>query len=568
MTLDERPTASFASPRPALDPVTVGLFPERLSAIKFRLGAGSGPLGRPPRWALRTPTFAVLLAVLVLATVGLRLWHETSAFELFIDEVEYADLGNSFADGRGPELFGDPFFLHPPLVFALLGWVIGAPVPHMTVDFVLGLRWVNLFFAAANTLLVVGIARRVVPAWAALLAGVVYALDPFVIRFDSRLMLEAPMMTGILAGVLAALVAVDRGTRRGRVGWLAVAGLAFGVAVTTKSTSSLITSVPLLLMVATSWGLRRKEALGVFAVQCGTYVLYLLWVVITGRWGDWYEQTLSGVVRATGVVKETGFTAANAPSFFDRLLANLGLFTPSYLLIGVAVCYAVYLLMIGWRSLRVSGPGQPGVAGSHALRGDGDALGLLTCWLAGVLVAIVYTIALGTIEEQTFYLLAVPSTVVVALLATQLASFRRVLRGALAVALVLVLVGSGAVWWTVHSRPDDAYRRVSGYVNASIGTGSQIALGDGIAQFVLPGYGLHRLSSLDDARRTGSRYALVSTQLSDLGLAPASSAVVDELARRYTLLFSASGRTSGELRVYDLDRPLDGPSPLARGRPR
>ncbi len=75
-------------------------------------------------------------------------------------------------------------------------------------------------------------------------------------------------------------------------------------------------------------------------------------------------------------------------------------------------------------------------------------------------------------------------------------------------------------------------------------------------------------SALPSARRTFSRYALVSTELTEQGLAPAPPELLDELARRYTLVFTAHGRTAGDLRLYDLNQPLDGTPPVAPGPPR
>lgn len=582
MTAGAARSGSFAAlvplqERPSRDPITSTLHPER---DPERLAGRSGgrrtvrhrarrdqDSGRPRRVA-----FWVLLVLLAAGTVALRAWHQDSAYELFMDEIQYADVGNSFAEGVGPQLFDEPFFLHPPLLFALFGWFIGEPVPHMTVPFVLALRPIELVFAAANVLLVVGIARRVVGPWAALLAGLVYALDPFVVRFDSRLMIEAPMMTGILAGILALLVAVDQATRRARWTWLALGGLAWGLAITTKSTAALITAFPLLIMIATSWGLRRKEALGVLAVQASVYLTYLGWVVASGNVGPWFEQTIAGTLRAIGVIKQTGFNSGHAPSFVDRLLVQGVWFFPSYLLIGVAVTYASYLLLIGWRSLRVTredrGAHGRRTRGAHALRGDGDDLGLLTCWLAGVLGAIVYTFGLGEVEEQTFYLLAVPSTVVVAMLVTQMASWQAAARTALTVVVTLVLTASVIIWFTLRTDRDDTYRQLVEYMYANVDVQNEVAVGEHTAQFVLPGFGIHELTSVESARQTFSRYAVVSTELSELGLAPASPELVDELARRYTLVFTAHGRTAGDLRLYDLNQPLDGTPPVAPGPPR
>jgi 4-amino-4-deoxy-L-arabinose transferase-like glycosyltransferase len=402
----------------------------------------------------------------------------------------------------------------------------------------LGLRPVMVVFAAANCLLVVAIARRLTGRLAALVAGVLYALDPFIVRFDSRVMLEAPTMTATLLGLAAALVGVER-TGRTRLVWLGAAGIAFGVAITTKSTSALVTTLPLLLMCATSSGPRRREAAGMVVVQCTVYACYVGWVASTGHLGDWFGQTLHGVVRATGK-PQTGFNAVGAPTVTDRALANLTQFGPSYLLIGVAVASILVLLFEDMR--------ERGRTGRHALLGGDTIVRMLTCWLGGVVLAIGYTFAFGELEEQTFYLMAVPSTIVIAVLAAR--THGRTGRIVVALGVVAVLAWSAQVWTAVHNGRDDAYRRLVEHLAPMRDRGTVIALGEYTAQFVLPGFGLVPLGTSGSA--PGARYALVSTQLADLRLAPVSSATIAEMNRRYRVVFTAHGRTSGDLRLYDL----------------
>ena len=72
----------------------------------------------------------------------------------------------------------------------------------------------------------------------------------------------------------------------------------------------------------------------------------------------------------------------------------------------------------------------------------------------------------------------------------------------------------------------------------------------------MPAFGVHKLTSLDVARRNDCRYAIVSTQLSALGLANSTTELNAEIARDYPVVIAAHGRTSGDLLVYDLDRAL------------
>lgn len=504
--------------------------------------------GRTEQWwedpVVRRAAFLGAVVVIALLTAVARKYHQTTSYELFVDEIQYADVANSFAAGHDPQLFGQPFYLHPSLFFAFVGALMGSPVPHLTAGVVLGLRYVEVFFAALNAMLVIAIARQLTGRRIALLAGVLYALDPFIGKFDSRLMLEAPTLTATLAGLAAGLVGV-RSEGRVRTAWLVAAGVAFGIAVTTKSTSALVTTLPLILMALTSAGPRRRESIGMIVVQCAVYACYVAWTWSTGHFGDWFTQTLHGVVRATAK-PQTGFNTTIAPTFDERIVALIAQFGPSYLLILVA---AVAILTLLFVDLRSRGP-----QGRHGL-GEIDAtVRMLTCWLAGLLLSVCYTAAFGELEEQTFYLMAVPSTVVIAILIARTNSRRG--QALLWAGTAAVLCWSATVWVNVHTVPDDAYARMSDHLAAERSTGTVIALGELTGQFVLPGYGLVPLHGSTPPPE--ARYALVSTALAGLHLAPITSDDVAELDRKYPVAFVATGRTVGELRLYDLRSPLNG----------
>ncbi|MDL5155690.1 ArnT family glycosyltransferase [Actinomycetospora termitidis] len=538
-----------------------------LTAVLYGTRPFAGALpGRRP-----SPVFVGSTLLLVAAAVFLRGFHQDTAYEMFMDEVQYADVANSFTRGDGPQLFHAPFFLHPPLAFLYFSRFISAPQASMTVEFVLSLRPAVLLFAAANTALVVACARRVTPRWAALVAGAFYALDPFVIRFDSRLMLEAPMLFGVLAGLLLLLLAAEAPTGRRRWVLLVAGGLLWGLAITTKTNAGLVTGLPLLIMMVCSWGLRRREAVTVFACEIGFYLCYVLWTLVTGRFLGWADQTLGGVARAIGLVKETGFNSANSPSFTSRIAANLTLTGTSYALIASASVFAAFLVLLSWRSLRLRGePGDrfadPRDLGGRVRAPGENALGVLACWVAGVVGAIVYTFGLGEVEEQTFYLLAVPLSVVAGLVVTRIARARRWVATAGLAAVALVLVASVAIWWNIRSQTDDTYRDFSAWLFTTVDPKTtHIALGEHTAQFVMPGYGVFPFHDVEDARRSNSRYGVVSTQLSELGLADLTPATIAELDRRYPVVFVAHGRTAGDLKVYDFSRPLDGSAPIGSG---
>ena len=201
-------------------------------------GAGitAAPPGRFPPGAVPPPTPAAVLpgptgatvasatralewtlaGLVVLIALVVRATGLTSANDLFIDELTYADLAAMLAAGRLPALFGEPFFLHPPggmlldaATIRLLG-LRGTPM-----DLVFEVRWVHAALGVLMVLLGYLVVRSVTTRVVAVLAGLVLALDPFLLRNDTRVMLETPMTAFLVGGLLGLLVAVAQPRRPG-----------------------------------------------------------------------------------------------------------------------------------------------------------------------------------------------------------------------------------------------------------------------------------------------------------------------------------------------------------------
>lgn len=94
-----------------------------------------GPWSRPRSWPQHGPiTSGPVLALLAVAvgagTLAIRIALHGAAFDLFGDEVIYADLGRSVITGGFPRFFGVVFFLHGPAFFYLesgWSWLAGKP---------------------------------------------------------------------------------------------------------------------------------------------------------------------------------------------------------------------------------------------------------------------------------------------------------------------------------------------------------------------------------------------------------------------------------------------------------
>lgn len=278
-----------------------------------------------------------------------------------------------------------------------------------------------------------------------------------------------------------------------------------------------------------------------------------------GSIGDWWHFTAQGARRALGMLQVSGFNSSHAPSFTDRLGANVMLFLPSYILIVGGTAFTLYLIVGGWRGLATSQSRESPLITPGAQPMRPEELGLVVCWVSGILVALAYTFVFGTLEEQTFYLIAVPAVIMVGVAADQLVSAsRRPVRAASSALVAVLMVGSLGVWSEVHFTRDDTYQAFTAWASTNLPVETKIGLTDGESQFILPGYRLYAVSSLGDARTSGLRYVLVSTELSRLGYASVSSQFIAAMSSQYRVVFQQSGRTSGDLRLYTLDSPVVG----------
>jgi glycosyltransferase involved in cell wall biosynthesis/4-amino-4-deoxy-L-arabinose transferase-like glycosyltransferase len=542
------PSAGHRAPRAATAAERSGTPPPAPRRVPRAASGGTAVLSR-----LRLPAAVAGLFALALA---LRLCFIRRSYDLFIDEITYATVGRNLATGHGLTLYGHLFALHPPAFFALLAAVMKAVGPHGDVlRLVMDLRPVDAVAGSVTVAAVTLLLRRTVRTPVALTAGLVLACDPFLNRFDSRLMLEAPATAAAALGML--VLARTPATARARAGAGAAAGLLFALSITTKELYALVTAVPLAVLAFTGRGPARRMRLTALAATLAGYGTYVAVTAATGDWAAWWAQKSAGISRAVGTEQITGFHQANAApaaGFSARLLADLTQFGVPYTIIALGACATVRLLL---RRAR-----RPW------LFADAPARSVITAWAAGALFFLLYAGLFGTLEEQMFYPLVVTSTAALALVADLALPVRAAAGGAgpyrprgrrAAVALVavtaLALAADGGVWAVVHSRRDDTYRRTLAWTRTHIPRGSTVDVTEGSAQFLMRGVRLGTWDTLNDLDRNHADYLLMSTQLVSQGYTRLDPALAGQLRRRARLLHTESGPTTGQLRVYDV-RPV------------
>ncbi len=180
--------------------------------------------------------------------------------------------------------------------------------------------------------------RRLVGVAPAVVAGVILASDPFVLRMDGRLMMETPAGLAVLSGWLLVLLLLDRKSGgRARL-WLEIsAGLVFGLAIAMKDMTAVFTVVPLLAAVVWRRTVPPQTALRILACSTVPYLLYLGLIAASGLFPQFIEQKSVGVLRMMGVVQMTGFNSVHSVSLTDRLIDLAGRFGTSYLLLGLSI---------------------------------------------------------------------------------------------------------------------------------------------------------------------------------------------------------------------------------------
>jgi hypothetical protein len=522
--------------------------PEPLPRLgsEIRPESGVRPKARPSarRTALAAATVGSLTLVIRLALHG-------QSFDLFGDEVIYTQLGRSVINGGFPSFEG-PFFLHGPAFFYLeAGWARLLGSPHDLMGWIYEMRTLNALIAGATAAVLVVLATRVGSLWSGTAAGLLFALDPFCIRQNDRVLLETALMLWVMLGYLLITTLIDRPVSRGAMVRAVLAGVFFGFAVLTKDEGALLSIPPLLAAAALRWGPDRRLILVTIFTIVDVYVAYLTVVVANRFFHIFWVAKTAGIVRMLGVIQTTGFhSSAGGGSLTSRLFAEANFFGTTYILLALAVVAALIALRRGGNQQRM--------------------LGLLYI-AAGLTLA--YAVFLGTLEEQELYLLIVPSILIIPVAATLVCparpSRRQPARGAnrgiaraavLASALVLVLsinLGTSIQWLR---EPDDGFARLIQYMGAHVPAGTAVAAitGDIETPYSLGAdYNVGYWDTPAALSREHVRYIVVEWASVDEGYSTKTPAEVRQLVAHGKVVFSFRGRTYGNLELYQLPLPMN-----------
>lgn len=545
------------------------LRPERLQSANGRTQARMGGGNPVLAWARSARFYARAVILIwteipVIAALLARLALYPRSFDLFGDEFIYTATGRSVVNGGFPRFHGDLFFLHGPVFFYLeAGWMRLLGGQHNLLGWIYEMRLLNTVLAAATAAVIVLLAARAGRLRAGAAAGLLYALDPFCIRENDRVLLETTMMLLVLLGYLLFTSLIGRSVSRGTAVRAAGAGLIFGLAVLTKDEAALLTILPLLAAAALRWGPSRALTRLTIGATMLPYAVYLVVVAANGHMYAWWVAKTVGIKRMLGLIQATGFHSRGGGSLLARLLAEGPYFATTYAILALAVPATVLLLRRGGQLPRM--------------------LALFYCAAA---VALGYALVGGTLEEQELYLLIVPSVLAIPVAATLVLDggvfwkkpVTRTVAVPLVAALVLVLSANLATFSQWLRQPDDGLSRMLFYMAIHVPPSATVtdASGSDIMRYALAGrYHFVPTATATDARsRDNVSYVVVPWAEITGGYSDLTVPQARRLVSHGRLMFSFHGRTYGDLALYllpaDRQRPRSAgsarPAPTARER--
>ena len=353
------------------------------------------PKSSVERSARRWPEKAFACAAVVFAVLiafGLRAFRLGVSWDISQDEIDYLQISHGVVRTMWVVGWNDaPFYLHPPLFFFLQAayiklFGIGGDLFQQ----IYGVRYLVAAFGGLSVGALLWLGQRLAGWPAGIAAAAIMALDPFVIRMNSRDFLEAPTVLWVLLGYSVLFSALVRDDRRPISWWRAVvAGVLFGLALLTKEKSIFVTLLPLGICFVLGWALPRTRSVLASVVALIVYAPYLAIVYAIGDWNTFLDQKLDGVRRLAGLLQITGFNQQEGPSLLDTLVYRLDEFATTYVLLTTGAVAVCVLLLTDL--------------------GKTPARRLLLSWTSGAFAFLGYSIVFGTLEEHFFYYLVIPS---------------------------------------------------------------------------------------------------------------------------------------------------------------
>jgi 4-amino-4-deoxy-L-arabinose transferase-like glycosyltransferase len=503
---------------------------------------------------LHWPVAAAALVAFTLTTT-LRMVGMGRAADVFVDELIYRDIGRSVVNGGFPRTEMGLFFLHPPGFFYLQAtWENTFGVSPDAVAAVYNVRDLNALVSGGTAVLLLVLVTRSASLPAGMVAGALFALEPYCIRQNNRVMLETPTMFWVLAGYVVLLTLTQRPLPKHPHTRAMCSGLLFGLALLTKDHADFITLLPLLLAVILNWGPPRRLTLICAGTALVPYGLYVVVIAANGHLQEFWRDKTVGAARLFGFIQETGFNAVGTPPLTERLSDQISTFGSTYLLLTLAPFTLLVLL-------RSKDPRHRLLALFHGCAG----------------LTLAYAVAIGTLEEQALYLLVVPNLMALSVALSLLLEDRRrpvIARTCAATFVTALLVLGSVAYLKDRLTPDDGYQRLRAYMAQHLPAGANVITVDGgesegITWWALNDrYVVGRWITPEERAAAHVQYLVIPWKVIDQGYGAEPKPVIHALAAQGVPVFVVHGPSYGALTLYRLPLPQTPAAPPAPPVPR
>jgi 4-amino-4-deoxy-L-arabinose transferase-like glycosyltransferase len=394
-----------------------------------------------------------------------RVFGLSRSLELWVDELVYTKLSATVSHGHLPNLFGVPFFLHPPGGFIIYGAIIKIfGISGSTMSMVYDLRWVSVVLGAVTVGLAFLLVRRITSSGIAWMCAVFLAFDPFIIRNNGRVFLETPAVIFIVGGYLLLAGGLHKSHARPSRAVLIVTGLLFGYAILTKDIFVLMTIVPTIMAGLWRATLPWRGVVVVCCVAVVPYISYIVLISANGLFVLWVKAKETGIERMVGLEQATGFNAPHAPSLLDRMVVQIGQFGTSYILL-------ILCPIVGVVAARSRYPGRRIIG-----------LCALTMGLFGM-----YAALFGTFEEQYGYGVMISSVLGVGIAFAEIRESRPEREMLLRVSTVMLMVLTIGLGVREEATPDDGFLQVRAWVQARLPAGAHVGVTNSTGQWAFMG---------------------------------------------------------------------------------
>ena len=502
----------------------------------------------------RPVAIAIFVAII---TYILRNIHLNHSFDVFVDELVYLRISQYVSTELRIAYHDGPFYLHPPLFFVIQAIYINVfPLGIGTIGEVYSVRYMNLAFAGLSASFLFLLCQRAFGVSGGVIAAILFALDPFVIRINSRNLLETVAIFWVLVGYYLIIVLLEKKSPLHAV----ISGLAFGAAILTKEVMILVVLGPLVVCFLFNCLISRSAALLATLVAITTYSVYPLFVFLQGQWHDFEWQKLQGIYRFIGIIQTTGFNQSgeHAPSLMESLVRQAAQYGTTYTIIMLGFPATLFLLRRNIQYDRFCA-----VASSIAY------------------IFFLYSVLFGTNEEHYYYLVILPAIICISGCCVRVLQMitpeegrRRLVHGLFVVSAASFVVSMSYLWYQRHFTPDNGCERLISYIIHNLPSGSRIFPSIDPVRVILEDYAedydyvLESWTSnvdYDDVLESSAsnvEFVVVSTLQVRAGYGEIDHAAHAWLRDHAEPVFQFMGPTYGELLLYklhDADTPVQAP---------